>query len=96
MTNNGASVREFSRSVGKVEQGFPRYASCAASVGTAVIGDEIRRNRSNDAMTRLRSWESGKRQGLVEIGNRKRCDRLRRNLGTVVKELRKCAKGQRG
>ena len=93
MTNNGASVREFSRSVGKVEQawekrseGFPRYASCAASVGTAVIGDEIRRNRSNDAMTRLRSWESGKRQGSVEIGNRKRCDRLRRNLGAVIKE----------
>ena len=25
------------------------------------IGDEIRRNRSNGAITRLRSWESGKR-----------------------------------
>ena len=66
--NDGASVREFSRSVGKVEQvwekrseGFPRYASCAASVGTVAIGDEIRRNRSNGAITRLRSWESGKR-----------------------------------
>ena len=53
---------------GKVERAwekrserFPRYASCAASVGTAAIGDEIRRNRSNGAITRLRSWESGKR-----------------------------------
>ena len=80
MTNNGASVREFSRSVGKVEQawekwseGFPRYASCAASVGTAAIGDEIRRNRSNGAITRLRSWESGKRwEGERERENRRR------------------------
>ena len=67
-TNDGVSVRGFSRSMGKVEQawekrseGFPRYASCAASVGTAAIGDEIRRNRSNGAITRLRSWESGER-----------------------------------
>ena len=51
MTNNGVSVREFSQSVGKVEQAwegwikwFPWYASCAASVGMAAIGDEIRRN----------------------------------------------------
>ena len=42
---------------------FPRYASCAASMGTAVIIDEIRRNQSNGAIMRLCSRESGKDRG---------------------------------
>ena len=50
-------------SVGKVERRVPQYTSCATSVGTAAIGDEIRRNRSNGAITRLCSWDLGKDRG---------------------------------
>ena len=80
-------MREFSRSVGKAEQawekrseGFPRYASCAANVGTATIGDEIRWNRNNGATNEA---------VLVGIGEKIRVGGNRRKPKGETVEIRK-------